>query len=138
MILEMAQTSDRRGNPTVLIVEDDEDVASSIGEALNGAGYGVISARDGMEALTALERARPDVMLVDIFMPRMNGSELLAIVKSSSEWSGIPRVVMTGTNDPMIGIRTDTAVVYKPVDLDALLALVARYCDRGRGPHPHV
>src|SRR3954453_18523015 len=126
----MAVTSDRRGTPTVLIVEDDEEVASSIGEALNGAGYGVISARDGMEALRALERARPDLMLVDIFMPRMNGSELLAIVKSSSQWSEIPRVVMTGRNAPIIGIRTDPAVVYKPVDLDALLALVARYCDR--------
>ncbi len=123
-----------RANPKVLIVEDDEDLAYAIGDALTDAGYGIICARDGKEALTALGLERPDVMLVDIFMPGMNGSQLLRIVRNSSEWSGIPRVVMTGTNDPMIGISSDSAVIYKPLDLDALLALVGRYCDRRREP----
>ena len=116
----------------MLIVEDDEDLARIIADALAAAGYGTTIARDGREALVALQAERPDVMLVDIFMPGMNGSELLGIVRRSPEWSGIPRVVMTGANDPMIGVRSDTAVIYKPLDLDALLALVARYCDHGR------
>lgn len=123
----------RRITPTVLVVEDDEDLACTIGDVLTAAGYAVTSARDGKQALVALEAERPDVMLVDIFMPGMNGSELLGIVMRSPEWSQIPRVVMTGANDPMIGIRSDAAVIYKPLDLDALLALVARYCDRRPG-----
>ena len=130
----MEPTSVRRENPTVLIVEDDENVASAIGDALDAAGYAVVLASNGREALAALERVRPDVMLVDIFMPGMNGAELLAIVNSSSRWSAIPRVVMTGANDPMIGVRTDAAVIYKPLDLGELLALVARYCDRRYEP----
>jgi CheY-like chemotaxis protein len=131
--MALATELGRRVNPTVLVVEDDEDVACAIGDVLIAAGYDIISARDGREALAALSRARPDLMLVDIFMPGMNGSELLGIVRRSSEWSRIPRVVMTGANDPMIGIRSDAAVIYKPLDLDALLALVARYCDRRFG-----
>jgi two-component system cell cycle response regulator DivK len=120
----------RRAKPTVLIVEDDEDLACAVGDALIDAGYAVVSAREGRQALTALELERPDLMLVDIFMPGMNGSELLRIVRSSPEWCRIPRIVMTGANDPIIGIRSDAAVIYKPLDLDALLALVARCCDR--------
>jgi len=73
-------------------------------------------------------------MLVDIFMPGMSGSELLGIVRSSSEWSDIPRLVMTGANDPTIGLRSDAAVIYKPLDLDALLGFVARSCDPRSGP----
>jgi DNA-binding response OmpR family regulator len=123
-------TPSRRAKPKVLIVDDDEDLADAIGDALIDAGYAVISAREGRQALAALELEQPDLMLVDIFMPGMNGSELLRIVRGSSEWSGIPRIVMTGANDPIIGIRSDAAVIYKPLDLDALLALVARCCDR--------
>jgi two-component system response regulator MprA len=118
----------------VLIVEDDEVVAGAIVDALTSAGYGIVWARDGTEALTALKRERPDVMLVDIFMPGMSGSELLGIVRSSSEWSDIPRLVMTGANDPTIGLRSDAAVIYKPLDLDALLGFVARSCDPRSGP----
>jgi len=132
--MALAPKPERRATPTVLIVEDDDDVASALDDALVAAGYRVIAARDGQEALTALERHRPDMMLVDIFMPGMNGAELLAIVRRSAEWSAIPRVVMTGANDPMIGIRSDAAVIYKPLDLKALLALVARYCDPPREP----
>jgi CheY-like chemotaxis protein len=128
--MPLAPEPRRRLNPTVLIVEDDQNVSCAIEDALTTAGYRVVSARDGAEALVALERECPDVMLVDIFMPGMNGLEFLRIVRGSSEWGRIPRLVMTGTNDPMIGIRSDAAVIYKPIDLDALLALVARYCDR--------
>jgi len=112
----------------VLIVEDDADTARAVTDALVDLGYRTVCARDGGEALAALERERPAVMLVDIFMPGMNGSELLARVRASLEWSQIPRVIMTGANDPMIGVKEDAAVLYKPVDIDALRNIVERYC----------
>jgi DNA-binding response OmpR family regulator len=123
-----APTPDRRPKPTVLIAEDDMELGAAIADTLTAAGYRVIRTNDGREALAALEDERPDVLLIDIFMPRMSGSELLNIVRRSSEWSGIPRIVMTAANDPMMGVRSDAAVLYKPLDLDALLGLVARYC----------
>ena len=124
----------RRSSPAVLIVEDDALVAEAAAEALGLAGYRTICAGDAWQALDVLERERPGVMLVDLFLPGMSGSELLRIVKASPAWSRVPRVIITGANDPMIRVREDVAVLYKPLDLDTLLQVVRRYCDRSR-PH---
>jgi DNA-binding response OmpR family regulator len=119
----------------VLIVEDDQLVAEATADAIEAAGYRTIRAEDGWQALEALERETPAVLLVDMSLPRMSGSELLRLVRESPVWSRIPRVIMTGTNDPMIGVREDAPVFYKPLDLDTLVAAVERYCDRAR-PQP--
>ena len=113
----------------VLIVEDDGDVADSIGDAISALGYRAIHARDGREAVSVLVGERPAVMVVDMFLPRMSGSEFLGIVKRSPRWSRIPRVIITGTNDPMIGIREDAPVLFKPVDLGTLAQVVRAYCE---------
>jgi CheY-like chemotaxis protein len=115
----------------VLIVEDDADVASSMSEAIGALGYRTIRARDGREALLALLEESPAVMLVDMFMPRMAGSEFLGLVKRSTKWSRIPRVIITGTNDPMISIREDAPVLFKPVDFGTLAQVVRTYCEQG-------
>jgi CheY-like chemotaxis protein len=115
--------------PGVLIVEDDRDLASAISDTIDAFGYRAICARDGREAMAALNADPPAVMLVDLFMPRMNGAEFLELVRKSSSWSHIPRVIITGTNDPMIGIRQDTPVLFKPFELDTLMRLVQRYCE---------
>jgi CheY-like chemotaxis protein len=114
----------------VLIVEDDGDVASSISDAINALGYRAIRARDGREAVAALRNEHPAMMVVDMFMPEMNGSEFLGVVKRSPKWSRIPRVIITGTNDPMISIREDAPVLFKPVDLGTLSQVVRTYCEQ--------
>jgi len=116
---------------SVLIVEDDPDLAASIGELIDTVGYRWAWAPNGFHALQALRVERPAMMLVDIFMPVMNGSDFLGIVRRSAEWSDIPRVIMTGINDGMIGVKEDTAVLYKPLDLALLLHLVHRHCGPG-------
>jgi len=116
----------------VLIVDDDELVADAAADAIGSAGYRTVCARNGWQALEVLKREQPAVMLVDLFMPGMSGSEFLRFVRKSETWSRIPRVVMTATNDPMIGVREDAAVFYKPLDLDSLVDMVRRYCDRSR------
>jgi CheY-like chemotaxis protein len=112
----------------VLVVEDDAQLAATIGETVEDLGYRALCVENGREALSVLASEQPRVMLVDLFMPVMNGTELLKEVKRSPRLSGIPRVIMTGTNDPTIGIREDTTVLYKPVDFDALTQLVHKYC----------
>ena len=67
-----------------------------------------------------LEEERPALMLVDLFMPVMNGAEFLKIVKRNPQLAAIPRVIMTAANDQMIGVKEDVTVLYKPVDFDAL------------------
>jgi two-component system, cell cycle response regulator DivK len=116
---------------TVLIVEDDRDVASSISDVISALGYRSVTARDGREAVVALDDHPPAVMLVDMFMPEMGGSEFLGMVRRSPKWSRIPRVIITGTNDSMIGVREDAPVLFKPVDFRTLAEVVRTYCEQG-------
>ncbi len=119
----------RHPRPAVLVVEDDRDVAMTINDVVEERGYRAICVANGREALSALEAERPALMLVDMFMPVMNGAEFLKVVKQTPKLASIPRVIMTAANDPMIGIKEDVTVLYKPVDFDALNRLLARYCE---------
>jgi CheY-like chemotaxis protein len=122
-------TATRR--PAVLIVEDDRDVAVTINDIVEDSGYRAICAENGREALSLLEAEAPALMLIDLFMPIMNGVELLKVIKKSPKLASIPRVIMTAANDQMIGVREDVTVLYKPVDFDALTRLLHRYCEPG-------
>jgi len=115
--------------PAVLIVEDDHDVALTINDVVEDSGYRAICASNGREALLLLEDEVPALMLIDLFMPVMNGVELLKVIKKSPKLASIPRVIMTAANDQMIGVREDVTVLYKPVDFDALTRLLQRYCE---------
>ena len=116
--------------PAVLIVEGDDLVATAAADAIEAVGYRAIRACDGRQALEALKQEQPAVLLVDPSLPGTSGSAFLRLVRDSPIWSRIPRVIMTGANDPMIGIREDAPVLYKPLDIDSLVAVVQRYCDR--------
>ena len=122
----------RRQPPAVLIVEDDGFVAEATADAIEALGYRAIRAGDGLQALEALKQEEPAMLLVDLSLPGMSGSEFLRFVSKDAIWSRIPRVIMTATNDPMIGIREDAPVFYKPVDMASLADAVQRYCDRAR------
>ena len=128
--------SDRRpalhSPPAVLIVEDDPIVAAAAADAIEAVGCRAIHACDGWQALEVLKLEQPAVMLVDLTLAGMSGTEFLRAVRNNPTWSRIPRVIMTATNDPMIGIREDAPVFYKPLDMNSLVAVVQRYCDRSR------
>jgi CheY-like chemotaxis protein len=113
---------------SVLVLEDDRDVAQTIGELIEDQGYRAICVDNGREALAVLEKERPCLMLVDVFMPIMNGIEFLRVVKARASLADIPRVIMTAANDHMIGVKEDVSVLYKPVDFDALKRMLEKYC----------
>jgi DNA-binding response OmpR family regulator len=122
----------RPSPPSVLIVEDDAIVADSIADAIRSFGYRAIQARDGWSALEALKLEQPAVMLIDLTLPGMSGSEFLRVVRNSSAWSRIPYVIVTATNDPMIRVREDAPVLYKPVDMESLVEVIERHCGKTR------
>jgi two-component system cell cycle response regulator DivK len=120
----------------VLIVEGDGIIAAATADAIEALGYRSIRASNGWEALEALKHEHPAVMLVELALPGMSGSAFLRFVRNNPTWSRIPRVIMTATNDPMIRVREDAPVFYKPLDIESLVAVVRRYCDRSRPPVP--
>jgi CheY-like chemotaxis protein len=112
---------------TILLVEDDSDLSQTLKLVIEDQGWRAICAANGREALALLEQERPALMLIDLFMPVMNGVELLKVVKRSATLSAIPRVIMTAANDRMIGVKEDVPVLYKPVDVESLTRLLAQY-----------
>ena len=65
-------------------------------EAIASAGYRAIPVHDGWQALEALKREQPSMLLVDLHLPGMSGSEFLRLVRNDPRWSQIPRLIMTG------------------------------------------
>lgn len=79
----------------VLVADDDEDILALVGLRLERAGYEVVTARDGVEALEAVGRRRPDAAVVDVMMPRMDGHELVRRLRERPETRELPIVVLT-------------------------------------------
>ena len=104
----------------ILVVEDDPDVRRSMVECLQVLGFRVRQAADGAAGLIALERARPDLLLVDYLMPRMNGGELIA--RAREMYGDIPILLATGYADMRAVERLigPQSVLAKPFDLDTL------------------
>jgi two-component system, chemotaxis family, chemotaxis protein CheY len=115
-------------SPSVLIVEDDPELGDAISSVVTEIGCRPIRASNGREALAKLETESPALMLVDIFMPVMNGMDFLQATKRSAKWRHIPRVIMTGINDPMIGVKQDVPVLFKPIDAESLSRMVREHC----------
>ena len=86
--------------PTIMVVDDSVTVRKVTSRFLNRAGFVVHTARDGVEALRLVHESQPDLMLVDVEMPRMDGFELLSILKSNETFKDIPVVLITsGTGE---------------------------------------
>ena len=79
----------------VLLVEDDVFVSDVYQTKLKQEGFEVISAENGKEAMKKLEAVVPDIILLDIIMPYMDGKEVLARLKESEKWKNIPVIILT-------------------------------------------
>jgi chemosensory pili system protein ChpA (sensor histidine kinase/response regulator) len=79
----------------VLIVDDSLSVRRAVATLLEDHGYEVLQARDGLEAVKAMEAAPPDALLTDLEMPNMNGLELTAHVRSKPELASVPIIMIT-------------------------------------------
>jgi DNA-binding response OmpR family regulator len=122
----------------ILVVEDDDRVASALCAALERAGYGVIRASDGAEALATVGRGGLDLVLLDLGLPDVDGLEVCRRIRSGS---GVPLIAVTarGTErDRVDGLRTGADdYVVKPFALAELLARIEAVLRRSHpGPAP--
>ncbi len=118
---------------TILIIDDDEAIGNLEQELLEGAGYRVLRAYSGTEALLVLQNTRPDLALLDLMLPGLSGEELLPRLQ------GISVIVVSARAgvEHKVALLTDGAADYltKPFDAGELLARVAaRLRDRRRQP----
>ena len=112
---------------TILVVEDDEPIRLALREVLEVEGYQVVVASDGADALQAIGRGAPSLIITDLQMPNMDGGQLCERVRGTTQTAEIPIVVLTAAHkhDTVLG-RVD-AIIRKPFDIDVLLSTVAQF-----------
>lgn len=112
----------------VLIADDDEDIRAFLDIALGLAGFEVIQARDGVEALELVHAHAPDVVVLDVMMPRMDGLEAVQRLRHDARISHIPVLLLTAKaqrRDAIAGLDSGADdYVTKPFDADELIARI--------------
>ena len=114
----------------VLIVEDDADARESLAALLEGEGYQVLEAKHGGEALELLRQSPVCIILLDIFMPVMNGHAFMVEQSRDPSISSIPVVVMTADAAAArdAARRGVAGALTKPLNHERLLEVVAHHC----------
>jgi CheY-like chemotaxis protein len=119
------------GKKKILIVEDNEDLRELVTLILASAGYQVFEAGDGLEALKRVSDVQPDLILMDLSLPKMSGSEVIRRLKENPSTRDIPVVVQTAHS---VGEQTQyalqagaTEVLLKPVPLTFLRDVIRKY-----------
>jgi two-component system, OmpR family, alkaline phosphatase synthesis response regulator PhoP len=134
-IPERPGTGGNRG-AKVLVVEDEQDVAEMIRYNLGKEGYDVRLASNGTDALRQVKDARPDVILLDIMVPHLNGWEICRRLKQDRETQAIPVIMVTGRveeGDKVLGFEMGADdYVTKPFSPRELVARVRAVSRRGR------
>ena len=122
----------------LLIAEDDEDIALVLTRLFRRAGMTVRHAPDGQAALEMAIEDRPDAVLTDLGMPRMDGLQLTQAIREHRNLRDTPVAVLTGSllpADPRAAEAAVCAVLLKPCDNDKLIAVVNGLIDLGRHDH---
>ncbi|HKU39723.1 MAG TPA: response regulator [Polyangiales bacterium] len=109
----------------VLVVDDQEDIRESLREVIELAGCESICAANGVEALRLLERHRPCLIVLDLLMPVMNGSEVLDELQKHPELAQLPVVISTSAPDLA---PEGVPVLPKPIDIARLWTFLRGNC----------
>ncbi len=108
--------------PLALIVDDDPDFRNVLCELLEDEGFRTTAAANGTEALEVLDSVTPDVILIDLIMPVMNGWSLFAHIDARPELNAVPIVFLSAV--PQMAPAGGSLILKKPLDLPALLTLL--------------
>jgi CheY-like chemotaxis protein len=113
----------------VLVVDDDLYLSEIISDVLQAEGHITRRAGNGLEALEQIRAEKPQLILLDLMMPVMNGWELADNLRSTPEWSDIPIVIITANyhadrKQQVLGAK---AVITKPFDIDRLVEVVDQF-----------
>ena len=116
------------GDIHVLVVDDDPAVHDVLAATLGKEGYRIAHARDGVEALHIMRTHPPDVVTLDVMMPRMDGWSVLGIMKSEPQLAHIPVIMLTIVDHRNLGFSLGASeYMTKPIDRNRLIALIEKF-----------
>lgn len=123
-------TRGKQTKPQVLIIEDEEGLLEILELNFSSAGYRVLTAADGVAAWQQFDRERPDLLVLDLNLPRMSGFRLLELVRSESN---VPILILTAYDfaeaEEVAQYRPD-AYIKKPFDVTELIGVADRLLGR--------
>ncbi len=123
------------GPPTrrrLLVIEDDPDTRGALSVMLTSAGYDVVAVADAEEAVDLLTRGlRPRLIVADLRLPGISGTDLLRYIQNDHELRVIPRIIVTASRREEVTVSAD-AIFHKPCDLNDVLEAVRRLAPAGR------
>jgi DNA-binding response OmpR family regulator len=118
----------------ILIVDDEVDLVETIRFPLEGEGFKVLASYDGEDALNQARKENPDLILLDIMLPKLNGYKVCRLLKFDERYRHIPIVMLTAKTqekDRTLGKETGAdEYLTKPFDLEELLAKVKSYLSK--------
>lgn len=113
----------------ILIIDDEDDFVKALTVRLNSAGYDVISAHDGIEGLNIARNNEPDLILLDLMIPKMNGYKVARFLKFDESYKQIPIIMLTARaeeEDKKLGKETGADMyITKPFDNVELLKSIS-------------
>jgi CheY-like chemotaxis protein len=111
---------------TILVVDDEPTLRAIIADVLRDEGYAVVTAEDGQEALEVFARDAPDLVLMDVMMPRMNGRAAVRALRALPTGATVPVVLASAAATPDGLDQEIDGFLRKPFDLEDLLQLLER------------
>jgi CheY-like chemotaxis protein len=128
-----AEESSSGSTKQILVVDDDPMIVKILKEPLQRAGYQVRTASHGLEALQKVKEMRPDLILLDILMPLLDGFKVARFLKFDKRYKNIPIIVLTSRateGERKMGAQVGAdEFLYKPFRLPQVLDTVCRYLD---------
>jgi CheY-like chemotaxis protein len=116
----------------VLVADDEQAITELVAFALEIEGFQVIQAPDGLEALRLVTEERPNLAMIDIMMPGMDGREVSRRIKDNPETSGIPVLLFSAAPNPDIADAKADGFMPKPFDVNQLVEAVRHYIQKGK------
>lgn len=124
----------RKIEKTVLVVEDNEDFSHFLSQELGRIYNKVLTAKDGIEGAMMAEAENPDIIVSDVMMPRMNGTDMCRRIKENIETSHIPIILLTAWSTDegrAAGYKAGAdAYIAKPFDMEVLLARISNLLEK--------
>jgi len=108
----------------ILIIDDEPDVIAYLEKLFQEAGYETVSAGDGTVGLTVLKAENPDLITLDLQMPKETGTAFYRHIRRDEKYSQVPIIVISGLAGRHLAVTKPVAVFDKPIDRDELLRVV--------------
>ena len=118
--------------PSILVVDDDDAIRELLRQSLEAEGYDIREARDGVEAIQQVKLVKPDLIILDVMMPQINGFEVAAVLKNDPQMADIPIIVLSIVEDRERGFQLGVdRYLTKPINRSKLLGEIGTLLSQG-------